>query len=137
MYEFLFLIGAWITITPPANLQSDSTSVIICEFSRDDIGSDFLSPYKYEIKEFPYNHDWNPNDPIGKDIPILSVQRIYELDNILADFGTSLIAIVIPRPDYRTNYLIKINNDWPVNFDWHYYSGFYPNLESSPDLFIK
>lgn len=133
MWLETFLVGFWLTFTPPADLITDTTNVIIVEYSRS-MGTGILTSGNYDIR------DRNNNQ-----IPIYGISILEELDSI-AISDSSVIALEVPKLVFKMEYTIEINDvydkeetpiDTTRNTGWYYYSGFHPNLKSKPSLIIK
>lgn len=134
MWATTFLIAAWLTITPPVNLVSDSTSVMLLEFSVSMDTAGLFNKDNYSIVD---NH--------GNSVPIYDIEIVNTLDGISIQ-DTSLIAIVIPKPVFKRSFTTTVSNlvdvngralDTEKNSAWYFNSGFTPNLITVPELHIR
>jgi hypothetical protein len=134
----LFLIGAWLTITPPADMLTDSTSVMLLEFNQSMSTAGLFDEENYSI-----------TDNLGNAIPIYQIQI---LDTLIDGAGgisipdTSLIALQIPKGVFKRSYTTVVSNltdkdgtaiNAEKNTGWYYHSGFAPNLIDVPNLQIR
>lgn len=134
----LFLIGAWLTITPPADLLTDSTSVMLLEFNQSLSITGLFDEENYSI-----------TDNVGNTIPIYQIQI---LDTLIDGAGgvsipdTSLIALQIPKGVFKRSYTTVVNNlidktgreiNTNYNTGWYYHIGYLPNLIDVPSLQIR
>lgn len=116
------VIGIWFTITPPVNLVTDSTAVMIVEASLDIPYQEILDINNYVIV-----------DDSGKQLQIHSANAIGKLDG---DFpiGSKLAAFVTNKLDYRKVYTITMTGRGSFYF---FNNGYAPNLEPQPYLITK
>lgn len=121
MWADVFLVGSWVTPTPPQGLVTDSTEVFMLEFSSVMNSSGLLNSVNYSVK------DSNDNQ-----LSIYVTAKIDSLDNIAATQGTTLVALVIPSPDSGMTYTVEARNlirndgvpiDTTKENGWHYYKG--------------
>lgn len=137
MWPTLFLVGAWLTITPPPNLVTDSTSVIVAEFSREvSEQGGLLDVDNYFIQE-------------NEGTRIYEIHRIEIIDSLDGDsvtVGTTLIALITEKFEYNKIYKITVNNivdktgqhiDVNRNVCYYFYNAFVPHLIDSPIVNIE
>jgi len=134
MWATTFLVAFWLTITPPYNLITPTTDVFILEFSRTMSTVGIFVTGNYTI-----------TDMNGNNIPIQDIEIVNELDGISTP-GTTLVALIVPKIQYKTSYTVTVRNLRDINNNlidparstaWHYNNGFAPNLEQSPKLITK
>jgi hypothetical protein len=128
----LFIIGAWLTITPPEFAQySDTTSVILIEFSKP-MSIDSLL---YEGNYMVLYADTTEH----KIFRIYKVGIVTELDSIqIAD--TTLVCLITEKLPYRKSYYVGAKNigDREGNlinenkYVWFFFNGYVPNKYGSP-----
>lgn len=129
MWEVLFMVGAWLTITPPPQYFTDTTNVVLIEFSENMSIEGLLDVNNYSIVD-ENNKSWI----------IYRVGIVSELDGIIIS-DTSLVALVSERLAYRGEYTITAVNVKDKagnviegnNSAWYFYNGFVPNrFETTP-----
>lgn len=134
MWETLFLIGAWLTITPPTGFVTDSTSVMLLEFNESMSTTGLFDENNYSI-----------TDSKGNSIPIYQIGIVDTIDGMVIP-DTSLIALLIPKATYKTAYTTVVNNlvdknnrelNTEKNTGWYYHSGFHSNLITVPPIYIR
>lgn len=109
MWNQTFIVGAWVTSTPPDSLSSDTTDVFMYEFSSVMKSDQLLNSNSYSIKD--------SNEAI---IPIYEVAKLDSLDGLSATPGTTLIALVIPKADsgmvyQAAAYNLQRNDGMPID----------------------
>jgi hypothetical protein len=127
-----FIIAAWLTITPLAQF-SDTTSVVLIEFSESMNIEELLNPVNYEIVS-----------AANKNFIIHKVGIVKELDSIIIS-DTSLVALVTERLPNKTEFLVSARNikDKAGNyFDstktvWFFFNGFAPNKFITPTVSLS
>lgn len=134
----LFLIGAWLTITPPADLLTDSTSVMLLEFNQSMSTTGLFDEENYNI-----------TDNLGNAIPIYQISIIDTIDGIIISDplpDSSLIALQIPKGVFKRTYTTVVNNltdktgreiNTNYNRGSYYHVGYLPNLIDMPTLHIR
>lgn len=134
MWETVFLIAVWLTITPPANLISDSTDVMLVEFNVPMSTEGLFNKNNYTIVDENNNH-----------INIIYIDVVNSLDGINIPQAT-LVALVIPKQENRKTFTTTVNgvkslDNRQINVNrntyTYFHNGFAPNLERKPDLIIK
>ena len=134
MWLTTFLIGAWLTITPPTGFVTDSTSVMLLEFNESMSTTGLFDDENYSI-----------TDGNGNSIPIYNIEIVDTIDGIVIP-DTTLIALLIPKAQYKRTYTTTVNNlvdkngralNTEKNTGWFYYSGFAPNLISVPNIGVR
>ncbi len=134
MWQTLFLIGAWITITPPESLITPTTDVMLLEFSKPLSTVGLFATSNYTIV-----------DENNVNIPILDIEVVDTLDGDVIP-QTTLIALIIPKQDCRKILTITVRNlrsleglalNVEHNSDSYFHNRYLPNLEQSPKLIIK
>lgn len=129
----LFVIGAWLTITPPQQYWTDTTSVILVEFSENMSMDGLLDVANYSIVD---------ND--DKFWIIYRVGIVQELDGIIIP-DTSLVALITERLAYRKEYTTTVVNvkDKAGNIienenkGWYFYNGYVPNRVGTPSVNLE
>ena len=132
-----FIIAAWLTITPLSQF-SDSTSVVLIEFSESMSIDSLLYPDNYKIFSTSNDKPWK----------IHKVGIVKELDSmachpygiIISD--TSLVALVTERLPIKTEFIVSAKNlqDKAGNFldstksVWFFFNGFAPNKFITPNV---
>lgn len=128
-----FIIAAWLTITPLAQF-SDTTSVILVEFSESMSIDSLLYPGNYSVISSVDKKSWR----------IYRVGLVHQLEeDIIKD--TSLIALVTERLPNKTEFLVKARNikDKAGNYldstktVWFYFNGFAPNKFVTPSVRLE
>lgn len=135
MWETFFLIGAWLTITPPANMLTDSTSVMLLEFNGHIDATGLYDENNYSI-----------TDNLNNSVPIYQIELIDTLDGDVVLDTLSIVALIIPKAAFKRSYTTVVSNlidinDREINTEkntgWYYHSGFAPNLIDVPNLQIR
>lgn len=124
-----FIIAAWLTITPLAQF-SDTTSVVLIEFSESMSSAGLLNPVNYKIVSVA-----------NKNFIIHKVGIVKELDSIIIS-DTSLVALVTERLPHKTEFIVCAKNlqDKAGNFldstktVWFFFNGFAPNKFNTPTV---
>jgi hypothetical protein len=132
MWFETFIIAALLTITSLAQF-SDSTSVVLIEFSESMSIDGLLNPVNYKIVSTA-----NQNFTIHK-IGIVS-----EIDSIIIP-DTTLIALVTERLPHKTEFIVSAKNlqDKAGNYldstktVWFFFNGFAPNKFKTPNLRLE
>lgn len=134
MWETVFLIAAWLTITPPTGFVTDTTSVMLLEFNESMSTTGLFDENNYSI-----------TDDHNNSIPIYQIEIVDTIDGIVIP-DSSLIALLIPKATYKRSYTTVVNNltdkdgtaiNTEKNTGWYYHSGFAPNLIDVPNLQIR
>lgn len=126
-----FVIAAW--VTPTALPQfSDTTSVVMLEYSESMSIDSLLYPGNYSIVDADSNH-----------YQIYKVGIIHQLEDIIIP-DTSLVAIVAERLPYRKEFTVRVNNVKDragnligKNHAWFFFNGFAPNRIPTPGVGLK
>jgi len=130
MWGTLILVGAWLTITPPQQYWTDTTSVIMVEFSENMSIEGLRTVSNYSIVD-DENKTWK----------IYRIGIVSELDSIIIP-DTSLVALITERLAYRKVYTITAvnvkdkagnvieDNNWGVYF----FNGYVPNRIGTPTV---
>ncbi len=132
MWQYLFVIGAWLTITPPSELVTDSTNVFLVSFSREMDVTTILDINNYSIVD---------ND--NKSYEIYSAYLLSTLDNQIVIPESSLVALVIEKLQYRKEYTTTvfgvrdkagtiIDTVGGNNIGWYFFNGYLPNIYEPP-----
>jgi len=124
MWTTLFVVGAWLTITPPQQYFTDTTSVVLVEFSENMSMDGLLDIANYSIVDND-NRSWQ----------IYRVGIVEELDSIIIP-DTSLVALVTERLAYRKEYTTTVVNVKDKagnvieleNSGWYFFNGFTPSI---------
>lgn len=124
-------IGAWLTISP-LSVQSDTTSVILLEFSETMSIEGLLNVSNYQITDSIKNYR------------IFSIGIVKSIDGIQTK-DTSLIALVSGRLPYRTEFWVIVtgvkdkagNLIGDKNKAWFYFDGFRPNRIPTPSVMLN
>lgn len=133
----IFLIAGWITITPPdSSVFTDTTSVVLLEFSESLSIENLFSPENYSIID--------ADSLINKKYLVYRVGIIRELDNIQIP-DTSLIALITERLPYRRGFNISAKNlkDKSGNMIdknksvWFFFNGYAPNKFSADKTRVR
>lgn len=134
MWATTFLVGFWLTITPPTNLITPTTDVMLVEFSRVMNTQGLFVTSNYTI-----------TDEFNNVIPIQDIEVVNVLDGDQVLY-TTVVALIVPKIQYRTRYSITVRNlraidNQPLlvsaNTGTYWNNGYAPNLEQSPKLIIK
>jgi len=125
VWNELWLLAAWLTITPPSDLVTDSTSVIMLEFSRNVSVEGILDPENYQVV-----------DEQGKHSTIYIVDIVFELDGITVQ-DTTLVALVTEKIKYRTLYTVTTNLFQDRNTSSFWFNGFVPLIIDSPTVYFR
>lgn len=134
MWDSVILIAAWLTITPPQAMWTDSTSVMVVEFNENMSIEGLLDPENYVVK-----------DDSGRQYTVYRVGIINELDSIIIP-DTSLVGLVIERIPYRTEVTTTVYNvkdkagnyiNPAYNSDWFWWNGFAPLRVQTPQVGTK
>ena len=115
-------IAAWMTITPPTHLMTDSTCVYLAEFQ-----ISVSDSYLLDLQNFTLVDDQ------GNQIPMYAVEKLSEIDNLEVLY-TKLIAITIPKLEYKRVYNFTASGMGTFPY---FNNGYADNLENSPELIIK
>jgi len=128
----IYLFGAWITITPPMHLITDSTQVLLAEFNTSVQTANLLDIANYELI-----------DQNGNSVPFYSSEFLTILDGDSVLY-TTLVAFEVKKLIYRNSYTFYARNlrkrvegtllPMQECFIWN--NGFAPNLETKPKLII-
>jgi len=117
-------IAAWLTVTPPAHMITDSTSVYLAEFQQS-----VQDSYLLDLQNFTLT------DEQGVQVPLYSVEMIYELDGDSVKYSnTKLIGFKVPLLKYRELYTFTAEG---LGSYTYFNNGYAPNLEQKTDLIIK
>ena len=127
-----FIIAAWLTITPLAQF-SDTTSVVLIEFSESMSIEGLLNPVNYKIVS-----------AANKNFIIHKIGIVSEIDSIIIP-DTTLIALVTERLPHKTEFIVSAKNlkDQSGNFldstktVWFYFNGFAPNKFTTPNVSLE
>lgn len=128
-----FIIAAWLTITPLAQF-SDTTSVVLMEFSESMSSEGLLSTSNYKIGIIDSSQFFL----------IHKIGIVSEIDSITIP-DTTLIALVTERLPHKTEFIVSAKNlkDKSGNFldstktAWFYFNGFAPNKFITPTVGIE
>jgi hypothetical protein len=127
-----FIIAAWLTITPLAQF-SDTTSVVLVEFSESMSIEGLLNPVNYKIVS-----------AANKNFIIHKIGIVSEIDSIIIP-DTTLIALISERLPHKTEFIVSAKNlkDRSGNFldstktVWFYFNGFAPNKFTTPNVSLE
>jgi hypothetical protein len=115
-------IAAWLTITPPAHLISDSTAVFLLEFQQSVSNTYLLNVGNYSIY-----------DDNNQELQIYSAELLSSIDGIPVLY-TKLLALKTAIPEQKKLYNIDA---FSYGVRSYFNNGFAPNLELQPVLMIK
>ena len=139
MWLELFVIGAWLTITPMSAISvqyepdsihifTDTTSVILVEFNENMSVEGLRDVNKYVLK-----------DESNKIYNIYKIGIVNVLDSIVIR-DTSVVVLITERLEYRKEYTVTVTGvkDKAGNFiqnkntGWFFYNGYAPNKFITP-----
>jgi hypothetical protein len=132
-----FIIAAWLTITPLAQF-SDTTSVILVEFSETMSVEELLNPDNYKVGTIDSLATGQADSHFFE---IYKIGIVSELDSIIIS-DTSLVALVTERIPHKTTFFVRAKNlkDRAGNFldstrtVFHFFNGFAPNKFTTPTV---
>ncbi|GJQ43946.1 MAG: hypothetical protein JETCAE03_34440 [Ignavibacteriaceae bacterium] len=121
MWETLFLVAAWITMTPPD----------LCAYFSQPVTTDYYSPSNYTISEITEDGD-------STTLPIYSIERIFVLDgDTVKPAHHTLLCLIIPKPKERSTIITDVHQNIDLQHNYYFNNNYAPNLEIKPDLIIK
>lgn len=132
MFSTVFLIAAWLTITPMPQ-TTDTTSVFLCEFSRIMSNEGLLDTANYEL-----------TDEAMREYLVYDVDVVYVLDGDSVLY-TTLVALTTEKVYPARLYTITVTNvtdenSNPIegkNSDTQYFKGFVPNKYEAPNVRMR
>lgn len=121
------IVGGWLTITPPADLVSDSTSVLLVEFWNDMNAETVLNLENYSLRVD------------DQEKRIFRIKTIDRIDGIAID-DLTLIALVVEKLKSKKEYFLTVRNvedktgiKQIEKVCWFFFNGFVPNLLKKPN----
>ncbi len=148
MFSTLFIIGAWLTITPVSDMQitysdtvniwTDTTSVILVEFSEPMSMDGLLDVHNYKVY-----------DSTNSIVKLYKVGVVVSIDDsppsqpiIVDSVGTTVVALIVKRIQPHEQYAVQVFNVkdkagnviGDKNEGWFYFNGFVPNKIGTPNI---
>jgi len=151
MWPTLFLIGAWLTITPVSDMQitysdtvdiwTDTTSVILLEFSEPMSMDGLLDVHNYKVY-----------DSTNTLVKLYKVGRVISIDDsppstpiIVDSVGTTVVALITKRIKQSAPYCVQVFNVKDVagnlitdqNEGCFFFNGFVPHRIGTPNVQLQ
>lgn len=148
MFLTLFIIGAWLTITPVSDMHvtysdtvdiwTDTTSVILVEFSEPMSNDGLLDVHNYKVY-----------DSTNSIIKLYKVGVVVSIDDsppsppiVVDSVGTTVVALIVKRIQPHAQYAVQVFNVKDKagnvigtnNEAWFYFNGFVPNRIGTPSV---